>query len=582
MALFDSQDPTLANGGTALDILQKKFPALAGAVANAMPTPTIPLLNQASAQSPDMAPPDAGQPSPTYSLPWMRQFQQSQPQPQRPPIATPTGQIAPGATKGQALMVLLKNGLQGALAGRAASEQAVIQSGGRRSGGAGRGFEAGFEQPLVQATQQQQFQRGQMANQVTQQQLAQTQALNQAYQAGTMKDPQTGTVTFNRDKVMQSLASNKQGALIPGLTQSFATMDKSLGEVQKQRDEHASAADDYVGAALQAIVKSKNPQTGQYDMGTTGAVLAHMAQAYPQEAEQLRSAITANPTRLNQIVDGAIAQSPSQQKIATEATAANARKTQADTSAKTLAGKLDPNSPLYDPSAVYLAKRAAAGDPEAQAIQARQATQAGTVAGAQEAAKQPYQKQLEQVRQQVGQELQTNKDARDKIEGTVLKPFEEKMSQITELQSAIQQAAQGNVTAARGVLLKLIGVTNPDGTKRYNESEANRLMQQGNIPQRIAGTIKNLLTGDQWTDKMQGDMLSFAGAQADAAKGNLRRGIGNINRLYNTNVGQGLLQNNGGSSQGNGQIQVTDPQGGVHTFPDQASADKFKKLARIQ
>ena len=69
MALFDSQDPTLANGWTALDILQKKFPALAGAVANAMPTPTIPLLNQASAQSPDMAPPDAGQPSPTYRLP---------------------------------------------------------------------------------------------------------------------------------------------------------------------------------------------------------------------------------------------------------------------------------------------------------------------------------------------------------------------------------------------------------------------------------------------------------------------------------------------------------------------------------
>lgn len=31
-----------------------------------------------------------------------------------------------------------------------------------------------------------------------------------------------------------------------------------------------------------------------------------------------------------------------------------------------------------------------------------------------------------------------------------------------------------------------------------------------------------------------------------------------------------------------GQVSVTDPQGGVHTFPDQASADRFKKLAGIK
>ena len=56
------------------------------------------------------------------------------------------------------------------MAGRASSENAVIQSGGRRSGGAGIGFEAGFEQPLIQASQNQQFQRGQMENQQLQQQ----------------------------------------------------------------------------------------------------------------------------------------------------------------------------------------------------------------------------------------------------------------------------------------------------------------------------------------------------------------------------------------------------------------------------
>jgi hypothetical protein len=312
---FFGGDDGMADSGTALEILKQKFPALAATVANNMPRPTIPVLDQASQQTPDVQPPDVGQPSAMSNLPWMRKPAQ----PQRPPLTTPTGQMVPGTNKAQKLEVLLKGGLQGALAGRAASEQAVIQSGGRRSGGAGIGFEAGIEQPLVQATQQQRFQAGQMQNQMSQMQISQAQALNQAYQAGTVKDPQTGAVSFDRNKVLQSIGTSGQGALIPGLMQSLTAMDKAQGDVQKQRDEHAAAADDYVGAAMQAIVKSKNPQTGQYDPATAGAVLAHMAQAFPQEAEQLRQEIVANPARLNQIVDGRVAQSPSQQKLSNEA-----------------------------------------------------------------------------------------------------------------------------------------------------------------------------------------------------------------------------------------------------------------------
>jgi len=41
-----------------------------------------------------------------------------------------------------------------------------------------------------------------------------------------------------------------------------------------------------------------------------------------------------------------------------------------------------------------------------------------------------------------------------------------------------------------------------------------------------------------------------------------------------------LLQEYG--PQGPSGIQVTDPQGGVHTFADQASADNFKKVAGIK
>jgi hypothetical protein len=59
-------------------------------------------------------------------------------------------------------------------------------------------------------------------------------------------------------------------------------------------------------------------------------------------------------------------------------------------------GKADPNSPFYDPSSAYLMKRAAAGDPEAKSILAQQTKQAGAKAGAEAAAKLPYELQLKQ------------------------------------------------------------------------------------------------------------------------------------------------------------------------------------------
>ena len=232
---------------------------------------------------------------------------------------------------------------------------------------------------------------------------------------------------------------------------------------------------------------------------------------------------------------------------------------QASAAAALDTGKITPGSPAFAPTPQALALGTEQGTPWAAPIQAGEANQAGAVAGAEAGAKFPYERQLEQLRQQTQLQLGTNKDAQDKIEGTVLKPYEDKMSQIGELQSAVQQAAAGNVTAARGVLLKLIGVTNPDGTKRYNEAEATRLMQQGNIPQRVAGTVKGLLTGDQWTDKMQQDMMSFGDAQGAVARANLNRGIANVNRLYGTNVGTGLTQKTVRMKAPNGQISDVDP-----------------------
>jgi len=73
-------------------------------------------------------------------------------------------------SKGGKLLEILGSGVQGALAGQAASEQAVIQSHGMRSGGAGTGFESAYTLPFLRARQQQEVAQGQAQTQIAQQQ----------------------------------------------------------------------------------------------------------------------------------------------------------------------------------------------------------------------------------------------------------------------------------------------------------------------------------------------------------------------------------------------------------------------------
>jgi hypothetical protein len=181
---------------------------------------------------------------------------------------------------------------------------------------------------------------------------------------------------------------------------------------------------------------------------------------------------------------------------------------------------------------------------------------------------------VEPLRQSILSQFQNNKDARDKIEKDVLSPYQQKMSSITELQSALTQAQQGNVTAARGALLKLMGVTNPDGTKRYNEAEAGRMLSQGSIPQRVAGSIKNALTGNNWTPQMISDMQTFAQGQGQVASQTLNSGIDNVNSLYGTSVGGGLKKTPGVSA---GMTRIRASDGSMHDVPS-ANLNAARKI----
>jgi hypothetical protein len=152
----------------------------------------------------------------------------NQPQPAQPTMVRPSFLQAAqyGATPGGANLAspaLSKLGKvlsfmtvagQGALAGRAAEEQAIIASGGHRSGGIGTGFEAGYNLP---------FQR-----QATQQQLEQQRA-------------QTGLIE-----------AEQQNVNIPGVGPLPAWLAKTMGPAWLRQQGQLGAAQIGAGAKTQA------------------------------------------------------------------------------------------------------------------------------------------------------------------------------------------------------------------------------------------------------------------------------------------------------------------------------------------
>lgn len=181
--------------------------------------------------------------------------------PQLPKVGTPSyaeaagsgGAGSPGLTKAGKLAMLLTSGLQGALAGRQSSEEAVIQSGGRRSGGAGMGFEAGYMLPFQRAAAEQQLE----------QQRAQTGVLQS--EAQTINIPGVGPIPGWLAKQMGPAYLRQQGQLgvqeLKGPQAQALQQQKNTGALQKQ-----SAAN--VGAAQVAGINKRFiavPNVGLYD-----------------------------------------------------------------------------------------------------------------------------------------------------------------------------------------------------------------------------------------------------------------------------------------------------------------------------
>jgi hypothetical protein len=164
------------------------------------------------------------------------------------------------------------------------------------------------EAPLRVQALQQQVQSGQ-------QDLQARQALNQAYQGAVTTDA-NGKPTFDSDKLIEGLRNGPAAYQTPAVMENILKFQKTNVDLQSAKTELQGKQNDLIGSAAAAV------KAAGYD-----PTLAHsLFDSLPQtpQLQQLRSQID-NPQALKQLVDSAIQNSPSQQKMQNEQKVAQIR-----------------------------------------------------------------------------------------------------------------------------------------------------------------------------------------------------------------------------------------------------------------
>jgi hypothetical protein len=169
--------------------------------------------------------------------------------------------FSPGLSKLGKLGVLLTSGVQGALAGRAAQEQMIAASGGRRAGGIGTGFTAGVQLPFLRQSYQNQANQAALQNQLTAADIGQKQAQTQLTQRQSELMGQSVPVTL----------PNGQTVYVPGNQAGGVLGNLYKGSAAAGINAQSRLTSDEFKARLQqgqiAFVRpGTDPQTGQFGM----------------------------------------------------------------------------------------------------------------------------------------------------------------------------------------------------------------------------------------------------------------------------------------------------------------------------
>lgn len=235
-----------------------------------------------------------------------------------------------------------------------------------------------------------QIQSAQLGVQGQQQDQAARQALNAAYQGAITKDS-SGNPTFDTEKLMQNLSTGPAAYKSPEVLEGITKFQKTRLDIQTAATELQTKQQDMIGGAAAAI------KAAGYDPTLAHSLLDTLPQS-PQ-LNQIRQQID-NPQALKQLVDSAIQSSAKQREIGASEQTAGARQLTAQTEREKFLASKDPTSPFYAPSQASVALGTAPG---AAQIQAGEAGLAAKKAGAEAAARQPYEMSLAAQKQALSQ-----------------------------------------------------------------------------------------------------------------------------------------------------------------------------------
>lgn len=172
------------------------------------------------------------------------------------------------------------------------------------------------QQPLIQA----QVERAGLENQQLGQQVGATKAMNQAFKDAVTVGPD-GAPSLDKDAITKGLASSGYGSQIPAVIEHFNTMEKTAGEVRKQKADLAATEQNYAGAGAAGV------KAAGYDPGAAITFLTHAVALFGPNSPSAAAlaAIQEDPTKVQPIMDHLLAASPKQQELATSDKNAQAR-----------------------------------------------------------------------------------------------------------------------------------------------------------------------------------------------------------------------------------------------------------------
>src|SRR6266496_590822 len=422
---------------------------------------------------------------------------------------------------------------------------------------------AELQQRLRQAQQQheqnaQQLQMGALDLQKTRMGLEQTQAMNTAFQAalrppaasaaqgppmngqapGAPPSPQPAQAqapTFDPSRIYQSLAASGQGSAIPALQKHFADLDKVAGDVQKTKDEHIAAAEEYFAALVKGV------QSQGYAPEAMGVALAHAAASgYPQEAMQVQTELAQNPAQLRPFIDAMISRSPKQ---------AEAAKNFAE--ASTSAQRLQMEMPGIEARGVVaqqeagmtpeqramqsnLPYAAAGGSPRARQAMALETQQKIQASAAEGAAKAKLQQQGQGgALANVAPHLVAPATADATKVGS---EYADAASAATDMQSFVNSARAGNKIAyAYSPVEGVLTLNTGRGVKRVNMSEIESYGGAGSAWDRVTAFFGKQASGASLPADVLNDMESLHVAIAKNAETHYGNKLKVINQNYGSN-----------------------------------------------